>query len=155
MPPRTSSDRRAARTQLRVADQSARVGKDNRAKDEGGELTVPLKINAPVRDDEDKLVYDEDGKLTREVVSQDFRLADDVGVMPLMEWVAAADNGGENAKSLVAIFHVLEDTVHEDDWDEFRQFGRKNKAVAQDFGDFINAALEALAGRPTEEPSGS
>ncbi len=154
MPPRNSGNIRAARAQIKTADQSARVGKDSRAADEG-ELTVPLKVNAPVRDEDGKLVRDEDGKLLHEIVSQDFRLSEDVGVLPLMEWVSAADNGGENAKSLVAIFHVLEDTVHEEDWDEFRQFSRKNKAQAKDFGDFINAALEALAGRPTEEPSGS
>ncbi len=129
--PRTSGNTRAARTQLKTADQSARIGKDSRAKDKGGELTVPLK-------------------------GQEFRLAEDVGVMPLMEWVVAADGkDGENAKSLVAVYHVLQDTVHEDDWDEFRQHSRETKCKAEDFGNFINAALEALAGRPTEEPSGS
>jgi hypothetical protein len=131
MPARKPTDRRAAGSQLRVADQSARVGKDTRADDEGGEVTVPLK-------------------------GQEFRLADEVGVMPLMEWVAASEGKkNENSKSLVAIYHVLEDTVHPDEWDEFRQHARETKCQAKDLGDFINAALEALSGNPTEEPSGS
>jgi hypothetical protein len=76
--------------------------------------------------------------------------------MALMEWVAAAEGReNETGKSLVAIFHVLEDTVHEDDWDEFRRHGREQKVQAKGYGDFINAALEAIAGRPTEESSGS
>lgn len=132
MPPRTSSDRRAATSQLRAADQSARVGKSTRAKgDDADAITVPLR-------------------------DQEFRLADDVGVMPLMEWVAAAEGkNSETGKSLVAIFHVLEDTVHEDDWDDFRQYGRENKVKAKEYGEFINAALEAIAGRPTEDATGS
>lgn len=131
MPPRSSSDRRAASSQLRVAEQSARVGKDTRAKGEDEALTVPL-------------------------AGKEFRLADEVGVMALMEWVAAAEGReNETGKSLVAIFHVLEDTVHEDDWDEFRRHGREQKVQAKGYGDFINAALEAIAGRPTEESSGS
>lgn len=140
MPPRSSSDRRAASSQLRVAEQSARVGKDTRAKGENDALTVPL-----VHEDKEGVKH-----------SQEFRLADEVGVMPLMEWVAAAEgNQNETGKSLVAIFHVLEDTVHEDEWDEFREYGRENKIQAKPYGDFINAALEAIAGRPTEESSGS
>ncbi len=153
---RRSPSTRAATSQLKTADQSARVGKASRAKDEYGELIVPLVIHAAVRDEDGKIVRDEDGKIVREDVTQDFRLAEDVGIMPLMEWAAAAEGSeDESSRSLVAIFYVLEDTVHEEDWNEFREFGRKNKAQAGDYGKFINAALEALAGRPTEEPSGS
>lgn len=128
-PRRNTGDVRAARTQLKSADQSARTGTDTRADEDA--LTVPLR-------------------------DREFRLADDVGIMALMEWVAAAEGReNENAKSLVAIFHVLEDTVHEEDWDDFREYGRKEKVKAPEYGKFINSALEALAGRPTEESTGS
>ena len=132
-----TGDRRAASSQLKTVDQSARVGAGSRAKEEAGELTVPLK--------------NKDGS---EVFES--RLADEVGIMPLMEWVAAAEGKkDETSKSLVAVYHVLEDTVHEDDWDEFRAFGREHKLQAKEYGEFINSALEAVAGRPTEESTGS
>ena len=151
-----TGDRRAASSQLKAVDQSARVSAASRAKEEAGEVTVPLKGRQPSKDKDGLVVRDEDDKIVYEPVVKDFRLADEVGIMALMEWVAAAEGKkDETSKSLVAVYHVLEDTVHEDDWDEFRQFGRESKLQAKDYGEFINAALEAVAGRPTEESTGS
>lgn len=133
MPPvrRTSGDTRAARSQMRTADQTARVGKDTRASEgKGGTLTAPLR-------------------------KREFRLAENVGIMPLMEWAAASDRDVASADGLRAVFYVLEDAVHEDDWAEFRKFAREEKVSASELLDFANAALEALAGRPTEDASGS
>lgn len=136
MPPRTntSTDARAARTQLKTADQSARVGKTARAKDnlstEGGFLTIPLG-------------------------EKEFRLSEDVGIMPLMEWAAASDVDVASADGLRAVFYVLQDIVHEEEWAEFRRYARDHKFGAEKLLDFANAGLEALAGRPTEESTGS
>lgn len=121
----------AARTQLKTADQSARVAKDKRAA-EG-----------------------QDGIMTATLHGREFRLAEDVGIMPLMEWAASADRSVANADGLRAVFYVLQDAVHEDDWAEFRKFARENKIDASEILDFANAALEALAGRPTEDATGS
>lgn len=130
----STSDTRAARTQLKTADPKARVAKTARAKDnhtsEGGFLTAPLG-------------------------DREFRLADDVGIMPLMEWAASSDVDVASADGLRAVFYVLKDTVHEDEWADFRRYSRDEKLSAEKLLDFANAALEALAGRPTEEPSGS
>lgn len=133
MPPRrtASGDARAARAQLRTADQSARVGQDTRAvEDDGGEVTVPLR-------------------------DREFRLADEVGVMPLMEWAATAGNKTAGIAGLRAIFFVLEDVVHPDDWEEFKQYAREEKIPSDVLFSFVNAALEAVAGRPTGDASGS
>jgi hypothetical protein len=131
MPPRRNSpDSASARSQLKTADQTARVGKDTRAKDERGQVTVPLR-------------------------DQEFTLAEDVGIMPLMEWAAASDVDVASADGLRAVFYVLKDAVAEDEWAEFRKFTRDNKVTAEELLDFANAALEALAGRPTEAASGS
>lgn len=146
MPPRATSttrrtgDTRAATSQLRAADQAARVGKDNRAQvAAAGQLTAPLVIK---------------GKNGEKALSKDFRLAEDVGIMPLMEWAASSDRDVASADGLRAVFYVLQDAVHEDNWAEFRQWSRENKAAAGDLLDFANAALEALAGRPTEDATG-
>jgi hypothetical protein len=137
MPPRATSttrrtgDTRAATSQLKTADQSARTGKDTRASVvKEGQLSVPLR-------------------------KREFRLAEDVGIMPLMEWAAASDRDVASADGLRAVFYVLQDAVHEDDWAEFRKFAREEKVDAGELLEFANAALEALAGRPTEESTGS
>jgi hypothetical protein len=123
-------DRRSAAAQLNQADQEARVAKAKRATDLHGALTAPL-------------------------AGKDFRLAENVGIMPLMEWAASSDVDVASADGLRAVYYVLKDAVHEDEWAEFRKFARDEKLEATELLDFANAALEALAGRPTEEPSGS
>jgi|HubBroStandDraft_3_1064219.scaffolds.fasta_scaffold115240_2 hypothetical protein len=138
--PRRTGDSRAAVTQLRTADQSARVAKDARAKAKGTKLTVPL-----VHKD----------KAGNEVARQEFSLSEDVGIMPLMEWAAASDRDVASADGLRAVFYVLEDAVHEDEWAEFRKWARENKVDAGELLDFANSALEALAGRPTGDATGS
>lgn len=148
--PRRSGDTRAATTQLRVADQQARTGKDSRAKEgKGGQLTAPLPFQVAV--------LDKDGKDTGETETrwQEFRLSEDVGIMPLMEWAAASDRDVASADGLRAVFYVLQDAVHEDDWAEFRKFAREHKVDATTLLEFANSALEALAGRPTEDATGS
>lgn len=135
MPPRrsTSGDTRAAKTQLKTADQSARVGKGTRANSDPASKQV---ITVPLRD-------------------REFSLADDVGIMPLMEWAAASDVDVASADGLRAVYYVLQDTVDAEEWAEFRKYAREHKVDAEELLDFCNSALEALAGRPTEEPSGS
>jgi hypothetical protein len=132
MPPRrTSADSRAARSQLKTADPDARVGKATRAQENGSnDVTVPLG-------------------------GSEFRLAEDVGIMPLMEWAAAADVDVESADGLRAVYYVLKDIVHADEWAEFRRYCRDEKLSAEQILDFANSALEVLAGRPTEESGGS
>ncbi len=126
-----TGDTSAAKTQLRTADQAARVPKGERVDAEhSGDLVVTLR-------------------------DREFRLAQEVGIMPLMEWAAASDVDVASADGLRAVFYVLKDAVHEDDWAEFRKFTRDEKVAAEELLDFANAALEALAGRPTGEPAGS
>jgi hypothetical protein len=103
--------------------------------------TVPLVVKAKEEGGED--------------ASMDFLLAENVGIMPLMEWAAASDRDVQSADGLKAVYYVLQDVVDEGDWPEFRKFSREAKAEAGELLDFANAALEALAGRPTKDASGS
>jgi hypothetical protein len=124
-PRKPVGDARAAKVQLSTADQDARVAKDKRAKLEAEFGTAPLR-------------------------DRKFLLNQIPSVMALMEW--GASSGGDG---LPAAFHVLEDLVHPDDWAEFRKFGREEHVEPDELADFINAAMEVLAGRPTVAPSGS
>jgi hypothetical protein len=129
-PRRTSQGTRAASVQLSTADKDARVGKSTRAREEDGVLIIPLR-------------------------DKEFRVADEVGIMALMEWAASAEAKQAGIEGLRAVYYVLEDVVHEDDWSEFKSYARAEKVTAEELMGFANAAFEAVSGRPTEEPSGS
>ena len=100
--------------------------------------------------------HGEDGELRVPIAGKSFRLADSIGLMALMEFAVAADEIDALAGSqLVAMYRLLKDVVHEDDWADFAKHTREAKCTDEDFADFQNAALEALAARPTEEPEHS
>ena len=97
-----------------------------------------------------------DGQLAAPLAGRVFRIESSVGLMPLMEWaVARAETDTTNGIELLALYHILKDIVHPDDWDEFCKHARESKCGDQEFADFQNAALEAIAARPTRAPATS
>lgn len=97
------------------------------------------------------------GYLYAPIAGKDFRLSDGIGLMSLMEWAASQEDSLDsgNNKILVSFYRVLRDLVHADDWEEFRRYTRDAKCTDTDFIAFQDAAIEALAARPTEEPATS
>ena len=144
-----TGDTSAAASQLRTADQSARVGKD--ARTDVGKVG-PKALTSTLKH---TVVEEVDGEKVETEVSEEFLLAQDVGIMPLMEWAASSDVDVSSVDGLRAVFYVLKDVVHEYEWAQFRKYARDNKVESMDLLNFANASLEALAGRPTEESSGS
>lgn len=117
--------------QLAVQDQDARVPEEDRAVETNDGTKAPLC-----------------GKL--------FKVDTEQGLMPLMEWAAANDTADpQNGPQLAALFYMLRDIVHPDDWDEFRVHAKANKAKGQDFLKFQEAAAEVIAAVPTEQPETS
>ena len=99
---------------------------------------------------------DEDGEIRVPIAGKYFRLADSIGLMALMEFAVAADDiDATSGVQLVAMFRLLKSVVHEDDFAAFCAHTREAKCDDEDFVNFQNAALEALAARPTEEPAAS
>lgn len=97
-----------------------------------------------------------DGGLVAPVSGRYFRLSDTMGMMPLMEWAAAQEDVDPgNQQQLVGLYRILKDLVLPDDWAEFREFTRDAKCDAEAFITFVNAAIEAIAARPTEAPATS
>jgi hypothetical protein len=85
-----------------------------------------------------------------------FRVDLETGLMPLMEWAAANDSADpKNGPQLAALFYLLRDIVHPDDWDAFREHAKASKAKGDDFVAFQEAAAEAIAAVPTEQPKNS
>lgn len=115
--------------------------------------TADPKVRLP---EEDRAIEDADGDLKAQIAGRYFRVAETIGLMPLMEWAASQDSvDGSNQTQLAGLFRVVKDLVAPEDWDEFKVFTRDKKCTDTDFVAFVNAAIEAIAARPTEEPETS
>lgn len=96
---------------------------------------------------------DKDGAIIRKVTLMDkeFRIGNKVGLMPLMEFAYFADSGADtnDMGALVAIYEMLKDCIHVEDWDAFRAHAKQMKAEAEDLLPVVQQTIEQLTSRPT------
>jgi hypothetical protein len=113
--------------------------------------------DAKVRLPEDKRAVEvADGELRVPVAGRYFRVAEAVGIMPLMEWASALDTvDTRNISELASRFRLLKAIVHPEEWDEFRAHTTEAKCNGDVLMAFQNAAIEAMAARPTGAPAAS
>jgi hypothetical protein len=135
-------DRELARIQAAATEQGAQLPPGQ----QGGEKAPPARkpgIYVPL------ITLDKEGK---ETGREEFRMADDVGAMALMEWAAAGDGSGDNSafENLRAAYHVLEAVVDREQFPEFKKYARDHNVGFKELVDFQNASFEALSGNPTE-----
>lgn len=116
----------------------------------------------------------EDGKkLARRVEFQgkEFRIADKVGLMPLMEFAYHANSGIDTSDmgALAAIYEMLQDCISQDqdvnpatgkpegptEWDRFRAHAKQVKAGAEELMPVVQQTVELLSARPTSPESDS
>jgi hypothetical protein len=99
------------------------------------------------------------GQVMRKVpfMGRDFRIADEVGLMPLMEFAYHANSGMSTSDmgALAAMYEMLRDCIHEDEWAAFRAHATEKKAGAEQLMETVQAATELLTARPTMPVSGS
>jgi len=104
-------------------------------------------------------------------MSKEFRIADKVGLMPLMEFAYHANSGMSTGdmEALVAIYEMLRDCIPDDDapvdeqgektgpseWDRFRAHAKAKKADAEDLMPVVQQTVELLTARPTSQESDS
>jgi hypothetical protein len=106
--------------------------------------------------DGERAVVPEDGRTRVPFKDELFLIDTDQGLMPLMEWSVANDSENpEMGPQLAALFYMLQDVVHPEDWDRFRKHARKTRAKGDDYAKFQEAAAEAITAVPTEEPETS
>lgn len=86
-----------------------------------------------------------------ELKGEKFRIAEEIGAMPMLKWAAAAELSSEDPRALGAIYAMLRDSVLEDDWAAFEQHALKSKADAEALLDVVTKALEVISGRPTAQ----
>lgn len=84
-----------------------------------------------------------------------FRVREKVGSMAMFKWAAAADMDSEDPRALAAIYAMLKSVIYKDDWRAFEDHALDTDADPEELLGVITDSLELVAGRPTEEPSGS
>src|SRR5215472_5787333 len=86
-------------------------------------------------------------------MGETYRLADRVGLVPLLKFQRYAE--AEDPRAMAAMYSILQDTIHPDEWQRFEDDAIAKKADGDDLLKVIDAMVEILTARPTGQPSGS
>lgn len=88
---------------------------------------------------------------------ESFRLADKIGLMPLMRFAHVSRRGvdSNDMEGLAAIYDLLKQCVADEDWDRFEDHATTTRADGDDLLEVVSQAVQAIAERPTQEPSDS
>lgn len=94
---------------------------------------------------------------TVEFFGEDFHIAERIGAMPFMRFakVAKAGTDANDLDGLAAIFDLLAECIHPDDWPLFQKHADKEKATGDQLLGFVRAVLGVVAARPTGRSSDS
>lgn len=108
-----------------------------------------------------------------------FRIADKVGLMPLLKFASASDMNTDDPRAMAAVYEMLRDCIHPGtpgcgecasceagndtackaydpgDWAAFERHAIDTKADAEELLAVISQVMEILSGRPTQPPAGS
>ncbi len=103
----------------------------------------------------------EGGKLADNQVEfkgERYRIADSVGLWPMMQFARAAEAGVSvtDFRALAALHAFLQDCLHPDDWGRFQEKMISTKETdVEGLLDVATSVIEKLTARPTPPPSGS
>ena len=77
--------------------------------------------------------------------------------MPLMRFAKVAKAGvdAEDLDGLAALYDLLEQCIHDDEWTRFQETADRTRADGEELMAVIGKVFEALAARPTSLPSDS
>lgn len=97
------------------------------------------------------------GTETVEWLGEEFHVAERVGHLALMRFAHLADGGADtrSMESLAAMYDLLEQTVHPDDWRRFERHANAQRADTDQLFQMVKDVFAVLAGRPTGRPSAS
>ena len=86
-----------------------------------------------------------------------FRLADKIGLMPLMRFAHVSRRGvdSNDMEGLAAIYDLLKQCLADEEWARFEDHATAVRADGDDLLGVVSQAIEAIAERPTKEPSDS
>lgn len=86
-----------------------------------------------------------------------FRVAMNVGSMPLLEFAHAANSGLDTSEmeGLAALYSMLQDCIEPADWNKFRTAVKAHKSTQADLLKVATSIWAALSNRPLESASSS
>jgi hypothetical protein len=119
-----------------------------------------------------------------ELLGKQFRVAEKIGLMPLLKFASASDMTTEDPRAMSAVYSMLKDCIYEGspgcgecekcapadgsdgdetacksydkgDWAAFENHAIDTKADADELLTVITQVMEIVSGRPTTPPSGS
>ena len=119
-----------------------------------------------------------------ELLGKKFRIAERIGLMPLLKFASASDMTTDDPRALAAVYSMLRDCIYEGspgcgecesckpadgsdgnemlcksydkgDWAAFEQHAMETKADADELLSVISQVMEVIAGSPTKRPGGS
>lgn len=102
-------------------------------------------------------VEQSDDPFTFEFCGVTFTVSTKIGVVPLADFLEAAESGLDDAtqEGIVAIKNLVSDCVIDSERGKFLQLARVNRANGDDLMPIARAVWEALSARPTVQPSDS
>jgi hypothetical protein len=107
-----------------------------------GSLKVELKVT------------DADGK---ERTVGAYRMAEKTGLMPLLKFAHVSSKGVDSAdlEGMAALYDMIRDSIHEDEWDRFERDATEAKADDKEIFAVVQAVVEVLAQGRTRSRSDS
>jgi hypothetical protein len=94
---------------------------------------------------------------TVEFFGEQFRIADRIGLMPMMRFAKAAKAGvdSNDLDGLAAMYDLLEQCLADDEWARFERHADRHRADGDELMEVVSKVFEVLSERPTRRPSDS
>ena len=94
---------------------------------------------------------------TVEFHGAEFHVAEKVGLMPLMRFAKVAKSGVDSNEldGLAAMFDLLEQVIHPDDWSRFEQHAADLRADGDELMGLVSKVMSVIGERPTGRSSDS
>lgn len=92
-----------------------------------------------------------------EFLSKWYRIADTIGLMPLLKFAHAAGKGLDSGDlaGMAAMYAMLRDCIHPDDWTTFEYDAMDERADDETLLAVVRDVTQKITSRPTKRPSGS
>lgn len=90
-------------------------------------------------------------------IDAEFRVADKIGLMPLMRFAKVAKSGVDSneIEGLAAMYDLLRACIHPEDWARFEEHADRQAADNDQLLEVVGTVMRVVSERPTGRPSES
>ncbi|MCX5066665.1 hypothetical protein OOJ91_12325 [Micromonospora lupini] len=91
------------------------------------------------------------------MLGEEYRIADKVGLMPLMRFAMTAKAGADadDMEGLAAMYTLIRDCIDPGEWSRFENDAIEKKAEAPELMQVVQDVIQTLSARPTQRPADS